>query len=58
MKAQEDRHTHFISVVFRDEEGRKAREEAGRDDMKVSAWIRKLTVREIERREKARKRAK
>lgn len=53
-KKDSERHTLFLSVVFKPEDGRKVLSAAKRAHMKKSAWARMVILQEIDR-EKRRK---
>lgn len=47
-KKTTERHTSFISVVFKPADDAKVRAAADREHMKVSAWIRKIVLEKVE----------
>lgn len=47
-KKDTERHTHFISVVFKEDEGERVRAAADREHMKVSAWLRKVVMERLD----------
>lgn len=54
-KKDAERHTTFISVVFKPAEGRSIEAAADKAHMKKSAWLRGLALKELERAKRRKK---
>lgn len=54
-KKDSERHTFFLSIVMKPDEGKKVMAAASRSHMKKSAWARATILRELERERKRKK---